>query len=159
MIYLAADHRGFQLKEELKKFLISSGFEIEDVGAFAYNADDDYVDFARIASEKIVHCIKNSQGDLLRACRGVFMCGSGHGMDVVADKHEKILAARCGDVECAVQSREHGDANVLTLGADTIPLEAAKEIVAAWLKTPFSGEERHVRRLNKIQEIEEKNFR
>ena len=151
MIYLAADHRGFQLKEELKKYLIEQEFEIEDVGAFEYNKDDDYPDFAQIASEKIY--VNPTEH------RGVFICGSGHGMDVVASKHKGLLACKCSDVECAVQSREHGNSNILSLGADNISFEAAKGIVDVWLKTPFSGEERHVRRLKKIEEIEKKNFK
>lgn len=151
MIYLAADHRGFQLKEELKKYLFEQKYEVEDVGAFEYDKDDDYVDFARVASEKIaVDPSKNN---------GIFICGSGHGMDVVANKFKGLLAAKCSDVECAAQSREHGNSNVLSLGADTLSLEKAKEIVDVWLKIPFTGEVRHARRLNKIKEIEEKNFK
>lgn len=150
MIYLAADHRGFNLKEELKKYLLEQKYEVEDVGAFEYNQNDDYVDFARLASEKIAADPSKNNG--------IFICGSGHGMDVVANKFKGVLASKCGDKECVVQSREHGNSNVLTLGADYLTLEQAKEIVDAWLKTPFTGEERHVRRLNKIQEIEEKNF-
>jgi ribose 5-phosphate isomerase B len=151
MIYLAADHRGFELKENLKKYLLEKGYAIEDVGAFVYDKDDDYVDFARIASEKIA---VNP-----REHKGIFVCGSGHGMDVVANKHRGILAAKCSDVECAIQSREHGNSNVLSLGADYTTFEEAKEIVDVWLKTSFSGEERHSRRLNKIKEIEERNFK
>ncbi|MBI2640146.1 MAG: RpiB/LacA/LacB family sugar-phosphate isomerase [Candidatus Sungbacteria bacterium] len=150
-IYLAADHRGLQLKEGLKEYLIDKGYAMEDVGAFSYDKDDDYVDFARIASEKIV----NEPDEH----RGIFVCGSGYGMDIVANKHRGLFAARCGDIECAVQSREHGNSNVLTLGADTVDVDAAKKIVEIWLKTPFSGEERHMRRLEKIREIEEKNFK
>ena len=151
MLYLAADHRGFQLKEELKKYLVEQGHEVEDVGAFAYNKDDDYVDFAREAAEKIA---ENPS-----VHRGIFICGSGHGMDVVASKHRGLLAAKCSDVECAVQSREHGSSNVLTLGADYTSFDKARKIVDVWLKTPFTGEERHVRRLKKIEEIEERNFK
>ena len=151
MIYLAADHRGFALKEELKNYLIASGYAVEDVGAFGYDKNDDYVDFAEMASEKIMADVSTN--------RGIFVCGSGHGMDIVANKHKGLLAARCGSIECAVQSREHGNSNVLTLGADMLDAEQAKKIVEIWLKTPFSREERHARRLKKIREIEEKNFK
>lgn len=151
MIYLAADHRGFQLKEELRKYLKESGYGVEDVGAFIYDKTDDYVDFARIASEKIAA----NPGEH----RGIFICGSGHGMDVVANKHKGLLASKCLDVECALQAREHGNSNVLSLGADYLTFDQTKEIVNTWLKTPFTGEERHVRRLKKIEEIEERNFR
>ena len=151
MIYLAADHRGFQLKEELKDYLIQGGFEIEDVGAFAYDKDDDYVDFAQIASEKIA---QNAM-----ASRGIFVCGSGHGMDIVANKYKGLHAAICSDKESIIQSREHGNTNVLVLGVDGLDFGKAKEMVLAWLTTDFTQEERHVRRLKKIAEIENKNFK
>ena len=150
MLYLAADHRGFQLKEELKKHLVQKGYEIEDVGALAYEQSDDYVDFAITASEKIA---QNPS-----AHKGIFICGSGHGMDIVANKYKGLHAALSGDVPSAIQSREHGNTNVLVLGADGLDLMRAKEIVDAWLVTPFSREERHVRRLKKIEEIEAQNF-
>lgn len=150
-LVLAADHRGFQLKESLKRFLVSGGHEVEDAGDPAYNEHDDYVDFARIASEKIV-------ADPERA-RGIFICGTGIGMDVVANKYRGLRAALVHDRETAVQSREHGDTNVLVLAADTLDEARAREIVTAFLDTSFSGEERHVRRLAKIREIEEKNFK
>lgn len=151
MIYLAADHRGFQLKEELKRYLIEDGFEVEDVGAFVYDKDDDYVDFARTASDKI------AQNPLMD--RGIFICGSGHGMDIVANKYKGLHAALCFDKESIIQSREHGNTNVLVLGADGLNLEKAKEMVLAWLTTDFTQEERHVRRLKKIEQIEENNFK
>lgn len=151
MIYLAADHRGFQLKEELKKYLNEQGHGVEDVGAFEYDKDDDYVDFARVASDKI---IQNPTEH-----KGIFICGSGHGMDVVANKFKGLLASKCLDVECAIQAREHGNSNVLSLGADRLTFDQVKEIVNTWLKTPFTGEERHMRRLKKIDKIEERNFK
>jgi len=151
MLYLAADHRGFQLKEALKKYLVERGFEVEDVGAFGYDKDDDYVDFARIASEKIIQNPNIHQG--------IFICGSGVGMEVVADKYKGLHAALGVDVSSAIQSREHGNTNVLVLGADYLTEDQVKEIVSAWLATPFSGEERHVRRLKKIEEIEQENFK
>ena len=151
MIYLAADHRGFVLKEELKEYLALQGYEIEDLGAFQLDPNDDYVDFAIAASEKITR-------DPGRE-RGIFICGSGVGMDVVANKFKGVRAALCPDKDAAIQSREHGNTNVLVLAADNGSIEKSKEVVDAWLKTPFSGEERHVRRLKKIEEIENKNFK
>lgn len=150
MIYFAADHRGFKLKEELKKHLIERGYEVEDVGAFTYDRSDDYVDFAIAASEKIAQSPREH--------KGIFICGTGHGMDIVANKFRGLHAALCADVPSAVQSREHGDTNVLVLGADGLDSMRAEEIVDAWLATPFTGEDRHVRRLRKIEEIEKKNF-
>ena len=151
MIYLAADHRGFLLKEELKKFLIDSGFEVKDAGALSYDKADDYVDFSRAAAEEIA---KSPERD-----RGIFLCGSGHGMANVADKFKGLRAALAFNKDVAIQSREHENANVLILASDWLSPEEAKEIVLVWLKTPFSGEERHARRINKIQEIEEQNFK
>ncbi|QQG45388.1 MAG: RpiB/LacA/LacB family sugar-phosphate isomerase [Candidatus Sungiibacteriota bacterium] len=151
MIYFAADHRGFKLKEELKKYLVEQGHEVEDVGAFSYDKDDDYVDFAREASEKI------AENPSLH--KGIFICGSGHGMNMVADKYRSIRAALCFNRQVAAQSREHEDANVLILASDWLESEEAKDIVTVWLGKSFSGEERHIRRLKKIEEIEEHNFR
>ena len=151
MIYLAADHRGFQLKEELKAFLSEQGYEVEDVGAFAYDKDDDYVDFARLASEKVAQDPSPH--------RGIFICGSGHGIDMVVNKYRGLRAALSFNKEVAVQSREHEDANVLVLASDWIEEPEAKEIAATWLTAAFTGEERHVRRLKKIEEIEERNFK
>lgn len=151
MIYLAADHRGFKLKEELKRYLGEKNYQIDDAGAFAYDRSDDYVDFAIAASEKIV---QNPS-----AHKGIFICGSGQGMDIVANKFRGLHAALCADVPSAIQSREHSDTNVLVLGADGLDPLRAKEIVDAWLSTPFTGEDRHVRRLKKIAEIEARNFK
>lgn len=151
MIYLAADHRGFQLKEALKKHLSERGFEAEDLGAFGYDKDDDYVDFAAAASDEIVQNPTEH--------KGIFVCGSGIGMEVVADKYRGIHAALGMNPEIAKQSREHGNTNVLVLGADYLTEDQAREIVSVWLSTPFSGEERHRRRLRKIEEIESKNFK
>ena len=150
MIYLAADHRGFKLKEEIKEYLMKQGVEAEDVGAFAYNQDDDYVDFARTASEKIA---ENSGVN-----KGIFICGSGHGMNIVADKFKGLRAALCFNRQIAAQSREHDDANVLVLASDWIDSADAKDIVTVWLGKQFSGAERHIRRLEKIREIEKQCF-
>lgn len=150
-LYLAADHRGFELKEALKRFLIAEGYEIEDAGAFAYHRDDDYVDFARIAAEKI------AENPELR--KGIFLCGSGHGMDMAANKFKGVRAATVFNAHVARQSREHEDANVLVLPADWLDEAAVKDIVSVWLGASFSGEDHHARRLKEIEEIEEKNFK
>ena len=107
MIYVAADHRGFQLREELKKYLVNQGYEIEDVGALTYDETDDYVDFAAAAAEKMA----GNPGDN----RGIFVCGSGHGMDMAANKFPAVRAALSVSKEQAIQSREHEDSNVLIL--------------------------------------------
>lgn len=151
MIYLAADHRGFKLKEELKKYLLEQGFEAEDVGAFEYNKDDDYVDFASEAARKI------AENSTLH--KGIFICGSGHGMDMVANKFKGVRAVLVFNAEVAAQSREHEDANVLVLASDWLEPEKAKDLVTIWLGKQFDGAERNIRRLGKIEEIEKDNFK
>ena len=150
MIYLASDHRGFELKEMLKKVLTDQGYPVEDAGAFQYDEEDDYVDFAKEALEKI----RENPG----LHKGIFLCGSGHGMGIVADKYRDIRAAMGFNRYVAVQSRQHDNANVLVLAADWVKEREAKDIVFDWLGAEFSGEERHIRRLKKIAEIEEKHF-
>lgn len=151
MIYLAADHRGFELKNGLKQILIDQKYPIEDVGALRYDATDDYVDFAKTALEKI---IENPE-----LHKGIFICGSGHGMNIVADKYKNIRAVMGYNRYVAVQSRQHENANVLILGADWIKEQGAKDIVSDWLNAEFASEDRHIRRLKKLRDIEEKNFK
>ena len=150
MIYLACDHRGFGLKEAIKKLLGEQGILHEDMGDFSFDADDDYVDFAQIVSQKIAE----------NPCehKGILTCGTGYGMSIVANKFPAVRAALAYTKEQAIQSREHGDANILILAADDIDESLAKDIVEVWLKTPFSQEVRHKRRLKKIEDIESKNF-
>lgn len=150
-IILAADHRGYGLKEKLKQSLAAEGRLVEDIGAFTPDPTDDYVDFARLAAGRIAVAPTTRVG--------IFICGTGIGMDIVANKYRGLRAALVHDRETAIQSREHGDANVLILAADALDEAKARELVAAFLDTPFSSEERHVRRLSKIREIEESNFR
>ena len=142
MLYLVADHRGFAMKESLKKMLTERRVAFEDCGAYEYNKDDDYPDFAIAAGEKIVANPTEH--------KGIFICGSGHGMDIVANKFKGIRAALCWNADVAKQSREHDDANVLVLPADWLDVAGMEEIVAVWLGTEFGGEERHVRRLEKV---------
>ena len=151
MIYLAADHRGFVLKEALKQLLINQKYPVEDMGAFRFDEADDYVDFARAALEKMA--------DDPEVHRGIFICGSGHGMNIVADKYKEIRAAMGFNRYVAVQSRQHENANVLILAADWVKEKEARDIVSDWLNAEFTAEDRHVRRLMKITEIEKKNFR
>ena len=150
IVYLAADHRGFSLKEELKKYLIGAGYEIEDVGAFEYNETDDYPDFAEKAALGVAKDASN---------RGIMVCGSGMGMDVAANKVKGIRATLAYSKESAAHARTNDDINVITLAGDVLSPEEAKEIVSTFLETEFSGEERHVRRLKKIEDIESQNFK
>ncbi|MDP3710839.1 MAG: RpiB/LacA/LacB family sugar-phosphate isomerase [bacterium] len=151
MIYLGADHRGFELKEKIKMAMEAEGLELQDVGAFGYEKTDDYVDFAKAAAEKVVENPKKN--------KAILICGSGHGMDMMANKYKGVRSALAFNTEVAIQSREHEDANVLVLASDWLEDEEAIEILKVWLRTEFTGEERHVRRLKKIEEIEKQNFK
>lgn len=151
MIYLGADHRGFILKEELKKYLLKEKQGVEDMGAYVHESDDDYPDFAYAVAMKIR---ENPEKN-----RGILICGSGMGMDVVANKVKGVRATIGYSRGAAIHARTNDDINVITLAADELNFGEAKEIVDAFLITDFSGEERHVRRLKKIEEIEEKNFK
>lgn len=150
MLFLGADHRGFKLKEEIKIYLIKHGHEIEDVGALTYNQDDDYPDFASAVAIKI--------SENPEANRGILICGSGHGIDMVANKFKGVRAALSFNHQVAAQSREHEDANVLVLASDWLTPEGAENIITVWLGKQFDGAERNIRRLGKIREIEKKNF-
>lgn len=146
MIYIGSDHRGFDLKERIKKRLIDEGFKVVDLGNDHFDPQDDYVDFAHKVAEATVSDAQN---------RGILLCGSGAGVDMVANKIAGIRSALVDDVPRAIQAREHEDANVLALPADILDEEKAVEIVKAFLETDFSDEERHIRRLKKMEEVEE----
>ena len=146
LIYIGADHRGFELKEILKKFLQENGYEVIDVGNDHYDTNDDYPDFAALAAHAV------SQDSINR--RGILICGSGAGMNIVANKFESVRAVSINNSEQAKLSRNDGDSNIISLSADFIDKEKAEDILRVWLKTPFSGDERHKRRLKKIMEIE-----
>lgn len=145
MIFLGADHGGYQLKEELKKYLAGGGIKIEDVGAAILDPKDDYTDFIIPVARKVA-----SDPNSL----GIIIGRSGNGEAIVANKIKGARAALCLNEKMAEKARDHNNANVLSLGADYISLEDAKKIVQKFLDTPFSNEERHVRRFKKIEEIE-----
>jgi ribose 5-phosphate isomerase B len=146
-LYLAADHAGFALKEEVKKFLISQNYVVDDMGAYEFNKDDDYPDFISKAAEKV------SQD---RGSRGIVFGKSGTGEEIVANKIRNIRAFTGVDEENVRLAREHNDANVLSLGSEFIDFETAKNLVLLFLETPFSKDPRHQRRLDEIAGIEEK---
>lgn len=147
MIYLAADHRGFELKEKIKNWLTEWGYEFQDFGAFEYNQEDDYPDFVRKAAEKVS---ENPEQD-----KAIILGGSGQGEAMVANRHKGARAAVFygGTEEIIKLSREHNDANILSLGTFFLDEETAKKVIKLWLDTPFSGEERHIRRINKIDSL------
>lgn len=140
-IYIGTDHAGFELKEELIGFLKNLGFDVEDKGAYKFDEADDYPDFIFPVAEAVAQD-ENS--------KGIVLGGSGQGEAMVANKVKGIRAALVYDEYSAKMSREHNDANVISLGARTVSINEAKKLVKLWLDTPFSGEERHQRRINKI---------
>ena len=146
MIYLGADHRGFKLKEYIKKRLSEDELEFVDKGDLVLDPEDDYVDFAKLVASEVIQDEKH---------RGVLICGSGVGVDMVANKIDGVRCALVGDAARAEQSRQHEDVNVIALPSDILEEETGYQIVKAFLNTPFSGEERHVRRLEKMKEVEE----
>lgn len=146
MIYTGADHRGYNLKEVLKIYLKELNFEFEDLGAKELIFDDDYPDYAIEVAKKVAENLDKN--------RGILICGSGVGVDIVANKIKSIRCALCFDAAQARASRNDDNTNVLSLSSDFTAEDKAKEIVKVWLETPFSGLERHIRRVEKIKAIE-----
>jgi ribose 5-phosphate isomerase B len=143
-IAIATDHGGFQLKTILVQYLQSLGHKVLDLGTNS-PAPVDYPDYARAVAQNIIN---------KKAERGIVVCGSGVGASVASNKFRGIRASVCHDTFSAHQGVEDDDMNVLCLGARVIGPELAKEIVRTFLSASFSGAERHVRRLGKIDEIE-----
>ena len=138
-VVLASDHAGFNLKEEIKKFLIKKRKEVLDLGT--KNAKSvDYPDYAHLLSRKM----KNNKNQL-----GILICGSGTGMSMAANKHKNIRAALCYDTKSAKLSRLHNNANVMTIGSRLIKKKVALNCVDTFLNTNFDGG-RHTRRVKKI---------
>jgi ribose 5-phosphate isomerase B len=138
-IILASDHAGFNLKENIKNFLIKKGKRILDLGT-ENTASVDYPDFAHLLSKKM----KKNNKQL-----GILVCGSGIGMSITANKHKNIRAALCYNVKSARLSREHNNANVIAIGARLTKKNVALKSVKAFLDTKFEGG-RHLRRVKKI---------
>lgn len=148
-VYVASDHGGFKLKEELKKHLQERGDEVVDVGNTKLDPNDDYPDFILPLAEKVA--LRQAQG---KPAFGIVLGRSGNGEAIAANKVKGIRAALCLNEIMAQKAREHNDANVLSLGADYIDLETAKKVVETFLGTPFSEAARHKRRLDKISSYE-----
>lgn len=163
-IYLGTDHAGFELKEKIKSYLLEKNFEVEDCGAFEFNKDDDYPDFVSKAAEGVSKNPENS--------RGIIFGGSGQAEMMVANKFKNVRCAlfyggaiptKAADItgristdpyEMILLTREHNNANMLSLGVRFITDDEAMKVAKLWLETPFPSDERHVRRINKIKEIE-----
>ena len=149
-ITIGADHAGYEMKRQLVEFVEKLGHSVHDVGTFKPEKPDDYPDYAILVAEDI----RSGQAE-----RGILVCGSGVGVSVAANKFKGIRAGLCHDHYSAHQGVEHDDMNVLVLGSRIIGPMLAQDAVEAFLKASFSGEERHVRRLNKVKGIEKNEFR
>ncbi len=143
MVAIGSDHGGFALKEQLKLYIIELGFQYTDCGPTDKTAVD-YPDYALAVAQQITS---------KKAIRGIMIDGAGIGSCMVANKVPGIRAALCYDISTAINSREHNDANLLTLGAGLIGENLAKQIVKTWLSTDFGGG-RHAKRVEKIMTIE-----
>ncbi|HRY31280.1 MAG TPA: RpiB/LacA/LacB family sugar-phosphate isomerase [Candidatus Paceibacterota bacterium] len=153
-IHIGADHAGFELKEKLARFLEKLNYEVTDYGAYEYDEDDDYPDFIFPVAKAVL---------LDPESKGIVIGGSGQGEAIAANRIAGIRAVVFnGQYEPKdgrevpdeiVLSREHNDANVLSLGARFLSTEEAQEAVESWLNTEFSGDERHVRRIAKIDQL------
>ena len=149
MIYIGADHRGYELKEKIKQWLSDWGYEYEDMGAGEYNKDDDYPDFAKAVATSVVLSLSKGENS-----RGILVCGSGNGMVIAANKIKGVRAGTATSVEQARASVNDEDLNVLALSVDYTDETTNKEIVKTYLEAKFSGDERHVRRIKKISQLE-----
>lgn len=147
-IYLASDHAGFSLKETVHTYLRELDYDVEDVGADRENPDDDYPEIMARAAQQV-----SEQPEQNKA---IIFGGSGQGEAIVANKFPSVRAVVFygGALDIITLSREHNDANILSLGARFVTEDEAKEAVGLWLSTAFSGDIRHVRRIAQINEIE-----
>ncbi len=149
-ISIGADHAGFDMKAELIELVKKLGHNVHDVGTFQPGQPDDYPDYAILVAEDL----RAGKSE-----RGILVCGSGVGVSVAANKFKGVRAGLCNDHYSAHQGVEHDDMNVLVVGARIIGSMTAQDVTEAFLKAIFSGEERHVRRLQKVKAIEQNEFR
>ncbi len=145
-VAVASDHRGYQLKEQIISLLKDEGHEVDDAGTCTSESVD-YPDFAAIVAKKI------GEGSV---DRGILICGTGIGMAIAANKFAGVRAAPCSDEITAEISRRHNDLNCLCLSADLLSAKVVERMIETWMKTDFEGG-RHLRRIEKIKQIEEQN--
>lgn len=143
MIALGCDHGGYELKQEIISHLESKGIAYRDYGSFSPEPAD-YPEYAHI----VAHAVVNGECE-----KGILICGTGIGISIAANKVKGIRAAVCTDCFTAEATRLHNDANILALGGRVVGPGLALKIVDTFLNTPFSGEERHSRRISKIEAV------
>ncbi|MFI7605593.1 ribose-5-phosphate isomerase [Micromonospora sp. NPDC049366] len=145
-VYLGSDHAGYELKVHLANYLAKHDHEVVDVGPHVFDPDDDYPAFCLNTGARVVA----DQGSL-----GVVIGGSGNGEQIAANKIDGVRAALAWSLETAQLAREHNDANIVAIGARQHTLDEATAIVEVFLSTPFSGNERHARRIIQVAEYEQ----
>lgn len=148
-IFIGSDHAGFELKGKLLSLLKELGHEVVDKGAFSYDPNDDYPDFIKPVAQEV---------SMDPAARGIVLGGSGQGEAICANRFKNVRAFEYyapsrGEVNIVEDSRSHNNSNIISLGARFLTEDEAKAAVKLWLETPFSGDERHVRRIGKIDSI------
>lgn len=148
MIALGCDHGGYELMQEIKAHLDSRGLEYTDFGTYSAESCD-YADYA----VKVGEAIQTGECD-----KGILVCGTGIGISIAANKMRGIRAALCTDCFMAEATRLHNDANIVAMGGRVVGTGLALKIIDTFLDTPFSGEERHVRRISKIRELENEDL-
>jgi len=153
-IFIGTDHAGYILKEKLVSSLKMQGYEVVDKGAFEYNESDDYPDFIALVAEEV-------SKDPVNSC-GIILGGNGQGEAIVANRFQSVRAvvyygkAESGEnmeMNIIEKTRQHDNANILSLGARYLTEESMISAVELWLNTPFSGDKRHIRRLKKIDDL------
>jgi len=142
-LFIASDHRGFELKEKIKDFLSLEGHSVVDLGNHKYDKNDDYPDFAKEVAEKVSADPEET--------RGILLCGSGVGVDIVANKFKGVRSALAFSPEQITMAKSDDDVNIISLPSEFLDEERAKEIINAWLNTKFSEEEKDKRRIGKIE--------
>lgn len=148
MILLASDHRGYEIKEEIKKYLQEKSLEYKDFGSYSEERVD-YPEFAALVAKEVQ---KNGEN------RGILICGTGMGMSIVANKFRGIRCTLCHDEVTARFAKSHNNSNILAIGAENMLPSKAIAIVRVWLATEFDGG-RHQERLEEIENIEKENFK
>ncbi|MBP3223348.1 MAG: ribose-5-phosphate isomerase [Actinomycetaceae bacterium] len=148
-IHMGTDHAGFEYKEEMKKRLIAEGYDVVDHGALEYDPRDDY-------PEPCIACALAVAEEEAEGSLGIVIGGSGNGEQIAANKVRGIRAILAWNNETAVLGREHNNANVISVGARQHSIDEAYSLVKAFIETTFTQDERHVRRIGKIQDYEKK---
>ncbi len=144
MIYIGADHRGFELKEKIKEFFLKKGISFEDIGNEKYDKDDDYPVFSKIVAKKVLESNE----------KGILICGSGIGMSISANRFKGIRAGLCLFPQMAELGRADDDINILVLAADLTDFKNVILIIDKFLETDFKKEEKYKRRILAIDDLD-----